>query len=79
MTTITRKQRPQPKDLKIHQRLATTARAVAQGFKRTIQRKHDSQKGRRALVTEAQLKRSDIVRGEEEEATDRRTYPGLSG
>jgi len=34
-----------------------TGRAVAQGFKRTVQRKHDSQKGRRAFVTEAELKR----------------------
>jgi hypothetical protein len=57
VTTTKRKQRPQPKDLKTHQRLATTARAVAQGFERTIQRKHDSQKGKRSFVTETQLKR----------------------
>ncbi|HYY14157.1 MAG TPA: hypothetical protein VE758_06965 [Chthoniobacterales bacterium] len=57
MSGTKRKQRPQPKDLKTHQRLATTARAVAQGVKRTLQRKHDSQKGKRAFVTEAQFKR----------------------
>ena len=51
------KPRPQPKDLKTHQRLATTGRAVAQGLKRTLQGKHDSQKGKRLFVTEAQLKR----------------------
>ena len=57
MTKTKRKQRPEPKDLKTHQRLAMTGRAVAQGVKRTIQRKHDSQEGKRELVTEAQLKR----------------------
>ena len=34
-----------------------TGRAVAQGLKRTIQRKHDSQKGKRQCVSEARLKR----------------------
>ena len=57
MKSMTRRQRPQPKDLKTHQRLATTGRAVAQGVKRTIQRKHDSQKGKREFITEAQLNR----------------------
>jgi hypothetical protein len=56
MATIKRKQRPQPKDLKTHQRLAMTGRAVRQGITHTMRRKHESQKGRRELVSESKVK-----------------------
>jgi hypothetical protein len=51
-----RKRRPQPKDLKTHQRLATTARAVAQGVTHTLRRKHETQAGKRHVVSESELK-----------------------
>jgi hypothetical protein len=51
-----RKPRPQPKDLTTGKRLATTGRAVAQGVSATLRRKHEDQKGRRHLVSEAELK-----------------------
>jgi hypothetical protein len=56
MPNTKRKQRPQPKDLKTGQRLATTARAVGQGISAALRGKHETQKGRRHLVTEAKLK-----------------------
>ena len=51
-----RQQRPQPKDLKTSRRLATTARAVGQGIGATLRGRHETQKGRRQLVSEAKLK-----------------------
>ena len=56
MPKTKRKQRPQPKDLKTGQRLATTARAVGQGISAALRGKHETQKGRRHLVSEAKLK-----------------------
>jgi hypothetical protein len=56
MLETKRKQRPQPKDLKTSQRLATTARAVGQGVRATLRGRHETQKGRRQLVSEAKLK-----------------------
>jgi hypothetical protein len=56
MQQARRRQQPQPKDLKTHQRLATTGRAVAQGITHTLRRKHESQAGKRHLVSEAQFK-----------------------
>jgi len=56
MPKTKRKQRPQPKDLKTGQRLATTARAVGQGIGAILRGKHETQKGRKQLVSEAKLK-----------------------
>jgi hypothetical protein len=57
MPTTKRKQRPQPLDLKTSQRLATTARAVVQGITHELRGKHETQKGRRQMVGEAQIRR----------------------
>jgi hypothetical protein len=55
MKKTKRKQRPQPLDLKTGQRIATTARAVGKGVSHTLRRKHESQKGKRELVSEAKV------------------------
>ena len=55
MPKTKRKRQPQPLDLKTRQRLATTARAVAQGFSYKLRGKHETQSGRRELVTEAEV------------------------
>jgi hypothetical protein len=56
MKQARRRQQAQPKDLKTHQRLATTGRAVAQGITHTLRRKHESQADKRHVVSEAQVK-----------------------
>jgi hypothetical protein len=55
MAETKRKAQPQPKDLKTGQRLATTARAVAQGIGHTLRRRHETQKGKQYLVSEARV------------------------